>query len=1190
MRGRLARGAGRAGPRALLLASLGQLAVYAQEPCNADQERQRALCTPSASSQSHCSSECDTKAVVRALGTCTITDGVPAADAVSECCDNAQRAALSGDGCDRCAQSCPVVELLGRLGGCIHEGRPAREVLLEVCDSFADCSAGDRLLSNTVSKSRSCWGAIGALHPEPCTYQCAAGYGIESANHELAESLQRPLPPASQGRVMSDGTSWGGLTESLECSGTTWTRPGASSAARRFTNACEQCPAGRYSNGNSVGCVQCRPGQEPSPDQTECRACENGRVSNAETNGRCRACGSGEQPSADGSQCEACAEDEHSDGLHPCEKCARGRRPNADQFACVDIDECERASEHCSPGTTCTNHGADPTDQRGYTCSGCPSASPGSPYISSDPNDPRFCNSTEMRSQGRTCGCADVDECAADYVNPRDDGVTTPRWPGQDVGERACPQNAVCTNLIGGSGSRVRLLPNKTWVLDASSSSPNSTQLGFNCSCWENSTLIDLGDKKEAYYFRSGYDAEQWVASGGRTCADIDECNERLVPTGYSITETRDMHGELIGTPQRHREDGLLAAGPVDPQDICSRLQPEGYYCENGGLPYHCNGETPDRSGECTNDKQPWSHEDFVTQGIPPAGCFDTVHQFDQNTTSGTEDSEGGFSDVVLDEAGNALSQGVDTIDDVAHGGGRVISDLAQYAATTANSMTHAQSNVLQPAPICVNLPGTHVCCMDYKMLVVGSPQLIASRKPLHQWSDAARADPVQGPFYSDTYVYPRECQRINFCNGDTRSPWSTTSTKVHGHQDDWDKVMFEWGFNPEEATANGGCDIHTECVPAAVAEGLYTIPGREPQCNGDVGDCKAGSLASASRSESGSVHASGSRNWDSLDAWYGVNCTRCPEAGEEAGEEDLTFVPEWGPKISSDGVSYPISRKQEEAGPACPREQPDCAGEPGWLRTCHDNTDDEANSNTVTHGIMIFFFVCCCGLIKSNRSVQVELEEARRNELQKLVLENFENHPRKAGYTGDTGLDEDEIMPTLELNAETLTNPVAVADYGFKMARFQMGNLNKLGGTLLSAVVGGAETALDLVDDVVEYVPGQQYVRDALNEGLELVRAPHPQSLAQTLLIVSVRRSRIRPTGLWMPLWSTCRAQRRGARSSTRRSIWCLGGNCCRAFQRPPLCLSFQVRAWFECGAFVCRRDALGGGVRGPLAQSGRR
>ena len=37
-----------------------------------------------------------------------------------------------------------------------------------------------------------------------------------------------------------------------------------------------------------------------------------------------------------------------------------------------------------------------------------------------------------MRSLGLTCGCADVDECAADYVNPVDEGVTTPRWPGQD--------------------------------------------------------------------------------------------------------------------------------------------------------------------------------------------------------------------------------------------------------------------------------------------------------------------------------------------------------------------------------------------------------------------------------------------------------------------------------------------------------------------------------------------------------------------------------------------------------------------------------------------------------------------------------------------------------------------------------------------------------------------------------------
>ena len=116
---------------------------------------------------------------------------------------------------------------------------------------------------------------------------------------------------------------------------------------------------------------------------------------------------------------------------------------------------------------------------------------------------------------------------------------------------------------------------------------------------------------------------------------------------------------------------------------------------------------------------------------------------------------------------------------------------------------------------------------------------------------------------------------------------------------------------------------------------------------------------------------------------------------------------------------------------------------EPYWNRFCSDQSD--ANATTLTTAVVCFILVCCCGLIKTNRSMQVELEEARRNELQKLVLENLENHPRKAGYVGNTGV-EDEAMPTLELDAETLTNPVALGDYGWKMARFQVGNIGRLG------------------------------------------------------------------------------------------------------------------------------------------------
>ena len=1033
---------------AALLVMLG--AALAQQPCDSAQRELYNECW----ARGYCSENCAARSLLSAsLGSCTIGSEV-ALERLGECCDSEQRALVAqGGSCFSCDTTCAVPETLARLGSCRHQGRVLDEVLRASCDDIADCKAPSLHATN---QSRTCWGAIGTERDAPCHYQCEAGYGIRDVTAEITATFAR-----RGSSTLRDGRSWLGLTEAVTCpaGSTEWQHEGG------LQRPCEQCPAGLFSDGRSVGCVRCPVGHEPL-NATSCRACAQRpavgrpgvwddstvpceRSEHPDTcrrgvsdGTRCAPCGANEEPSADGSRCVPCADDEKSMGFL-CERCQPGFRLDATRVACVDIPECEREGDHCSPGTRCTEL------EGSYECSACPESARGSPYISTNRNDPHFCD----RAGGQVCGCVDIDECAADYKlglqypNGRPSGYLA-RWPGRKDGQTACPENSVCTNLAVSGGLVVSWLPQafgtgKRWIAGDSGRDPVS--LGYNCSCIENSTQVLLGDTE--YHFRRGFDSERWVAEGYQTCADIDECTAALHPTGKVVDSRRGPIGRLV-----MQEAGAERKQPLSPgQDFCTRLQHEGYYCPNGGIPYlqittQLETVYGTQSFDTGGKNIPWSHEDHGVYGLQPTGCL-AAFPFDiGNGTNGDSEAD------IWSVSGNAISS---LVEDVAGGGGHIINEMA----TQMDAATHANQNLLLAAGVCVNLPGTHACCMDYKKLI-HSPQLIRGRKPNSEWADQ------NNPFAPDAYVYPRECQRVDFCTGELQpeagTPPASNVTLTREQRQDWNNYIVTTGVGQANT---GGCDPETTCSALPVA-----------------------SHGSSIRRPDGVVIATGPRNWDSMEAWYGVQCSPCPDKGKDGAELQVR----WGPQISQDieGALGPAGvnpRKGCEAGSGTRK----CPHEPLWNQFCSDQSDAQENAATVSTAVVCFIVVCCCGLIKTNRSMQVELEEARRNELQKLVLENFENHPRKAGYVGNTGR-EDESMPTLELDAETLTNPVALGDYGWRMARFQVGNIGRLGRDGLSVLTTAVGTVVDVtadtLDAAVTYVPGQQYAREFVTDGIHVV------------------------------------------------------------------------------------------------------
>eukprot|EP01043_Picozoa_sp_COSAG02_P010763 COSAG02_NODE_385_length_23394_cov_43.838807_15_plen_1182_part_00 len=1018
----------------------------------------------------YCSERCGSGAdMARRLGDCTV-GGALAVEALRRCCDAEQQALVAqGASCFACDTACPVPETLSALGGCRHLGSTLADTLRRSCDDVADCDAPS---AHATNQSRTCWGAIGAEREPPCHYQCEAGYGIVDVTAELTASFER-----HHTLTLRDGRSWLGLTEAVTCpaGSTEWQHKGAPQ------RACEPCPSGLYSDGHSVGCARCPVGHEPlnatGLASTSCRPCVERKPPGASVwelsqlpcgdgelpdtcrrgvsdGTHCEPCGANEQPSANGSSCEACQrETEHSTG-YLCEACPPGYRPDPTRAACVDIHECENPDSHCSPGTICRDL------EGSYECSACPETATGTPYISSNPNDPHFCD----RADGHVCGCMDIDECAPGYKlglpgsDTRGPGYL-PRWPGRKDGQTACPDNSVCTNLGVSGGLVVSWLSTalgrgRRWIAGQSGHDPAS--LGYNCSCIENSTAVLLGDTE--YHFRRGFDSEKWMNEGYQTCDDIDECTTELRPTGYVVDRTQGTNGLLV--KQSGAAENLQPLPPG--QDFCTRLQREGYYCPNGGIPYlqtpvgqpirldTVYGDRASHTIDTGGKRIPWTHEEHGKFGLQPSGCLAALPFDQRNGTNGASEAD------IFDLSGDAISS---LAEDVAGGGGHIINEIA----TQMDAATHANQNLLLSAGVCINLPGTHACCMDYKKLI-HNPSLIRGRKPISAWADQAN------PFAPDTYVYPRECQRLDFCTGelqpDPAQPHSgaTNRTRTGKQREDWNKYIVSTGVGQPDT---GGCDPETTCSATPPATRGY-----------------------ASRRADGVVVAAGAgrlnMNWDSMEAWYGVKCSPCPATGKDGAELQVR----WGAQISQD-VEGALGPAQITPRKGCEVGTRECPHEPLWNQFCSDQTDAQENAATVSTAVIVFFLVCCCGLIKTNRSMQVELEEARRNELQKLVLENFENHPRRAGYVGNTGL-EDEAMPTLELDAETLTNPMALGDYGWKMARFQVGNIGRLGrdglAVLTTAVGTVVDVTTDALDQAVEFVPGQQYARELVNDGINVV------------------------------------------------------------------------------------------------------
>ena len=111
-----------------------------------------------------------------------------------------------------------------------------------------------------------------------------------------------------------------------------------------------------------------------------------------------------------------------------------------------------------------------------------------------------------------------------------------------------------------------------------------------------------------------------------------------------------------------------------------------------------------------------------------------------------------------------------------------------------------------------------------------------------------------------DTYVYPRECQRLDFARANCRSirlcpnlvplgarPTSNETRLVR--QRKWNDYIVSTGVGQPNT---GGCDPETKCSATPVA-----------------------TFGSTTRQDDGRIIATGDlrTNWDSMEAWYGVKC-----------------------------------------------------------------------------------------------------------------------------------------------------------------------------------------------------------------------------------------------------------------------------------------------------------------------------
>lgn len=142
---------------------------------------------------------------------------------------------------------------------------------------------------------------------------------------------------------------------------------------------------------------------------------------------------------------------------------------------------------------------------------------------------------------------------------------------------------------------------------------------------------------------------------------------------------------------------------------------------------------------------------------------------------------------------------------------------------------------------------------------------------------------------------------------------------------------------------------------------------------------------------------------------WDGTKCGKCPPG----------TTPAWRGRDDCTDLSECVARGKQ------PRL-------PDFKRSCKDPKIAKENEEMIHYGIVVFLLVCCCGLCKTNRSLSVELSEARQHEVQKLVLENFEDHARRVGLAATS-----DGSTELQMNVELLTNPVALGEYVIRDAAY---------------------------------------------------------------------------------------------------------------------------------------------------------
>ncbi|XP_028399982.1 uncharacterized protein LOC114523303 [Dendronephthya gigantea] len=333
----------------------------------------------------------------------------------------------------------------------VDNGNPRRGDFIPVNVTInATCTSHANFVVNNTSgevflRAPNLTGSIYPLNSthKPMCRRCRTGYYCVGDGTELPCGKFSPTEYSFAGARKCDKCPEGWLCHNgtaLPCPADTWIACNESFCPEKC-NACEpgtvcfngkrmDCDPGTYSNGTGFPCQLCPPGSYNNITRaTTCACCPAGYTSTYRKN-TCRACHVREWAEEGNfpfcGLCKTCVTPSQCPcltvpspcfkgvtcrnldyGNYQCGDCPPGYEGNG--TACIDIDECSRASP-CN--STCTNLSP------GYRCGGCPSGHRGSAP-----------SGIGLHQAKTKQVCEDIDECSE--------------------GSHLCDKNAKCVNTIG---------------------------------------------------------------------------------------------------------------------------------------------------------------------------------------------------------------------------------------------------------------------------------------------------------------------------------------------------------------------------------------------------------------------------------------------------------------------------------------------------------------------------------------------------------------------------------------------------------------------------------------------------------------------------------------------------------------------------------------------------------------------